>query len=59
MGGSEAKKGPGSDFFVLKSPHRETPKNVIKQNRENLGLAFIVDFLGENFSTRFFGKTFL
>jgi hypothetical protein len=39
VGGSEAKKGPGSDLFVsiffmvfLKSPHRETPKNknVIK-----------------------------
>jgi hypothetical protein len=41
VGGSEAKKGLGSDFLFrfffivfLNSPHRETPKNVIKQIRK-------------------------
>jgi hypothetical protein len=28
----------------LNSPHRETPKNVIKKNREKVGFGFLVDF---------------
>jgi hypothetical protein len=30
------------DFFIvfLNSPHRETPKNVIKKNREKIGFGF-------------------
>jgi hypothetical protein len=52
-----------SDFFprffivFLNSPHRETPKNMIKQNREKIGLGFFCRFF-KNFSTRFFCKTF-
>jgi hypothetical protein len=49
---SALKKGPGSDFppifFVvvfLNSPHRETPKNVIKQNRGARGKKQVLDFL--------------
>jgi hypothetical protein len=35
VGGSEAKKGPGSDFLpiflgLLNSPHRETPQNAAR-----------------------------
>jgi hypothetical protein len=44
VGGSEAKKGPGSDLF---SPHRDTPKNVIK--RFVFGFRFFVDFLVKTF----------
>jgi hypothetical protein len=34
-------------FFIvfLNSPHRETPKNVIKNNYEKIGFGFFVDFL--------------
>jgi hypothetical protein len=34
------------DFFIvfLNSPHRETPKNVIKQNREKIGFGFFCRF---------------
>jgi hypothetical protein len=48
------------DFFIvfLNSPHRETPKNVIKQNREKIGLGFFCRFFCKNFSTPFFCKTF-
>jgi hypothetical protein len=50
VGGSEAKKGPESGVFsifgvVLSiSPHRETPKNVIKQNQEKKTLGFWSNF---------------
>jgi hypothetical protein len=51
VGGSEAKKDLGSDLFFryvfivfLNSPHRETPKNVVKKNREKIGFGFLVDF---------------
>jgi hypothetical protein len=69
--GSEAKKGPGSDLFFryfvcvcvfFKSPHRETPKNVIKQNREKVGFGFLVEFFffsKKTFRHDFFFKTFL
>jgi hypothetical protein len=54
VGRSEAKKGPGSDLFrfcfmvFLISPHRETPKNVIKENREKVGLGFSKRFFLQN-----------
>jgi hypothetical protein len=41
VSGSEAKKGPGSVFFryffmvFLNSPHRKTPKNVVKTKSRN------------------------
>jgi hypothetical protein len=46
-------------FFIvfLNSPHRETPKNVIKTNREKIGFGFLSIFY-KNFSTRFFCVTF-
>jgi hypothetical protein len=55
VGWSEAKKGPGSDFFdiffmvFLNSPHRETPKNVIKNNQENIGFGFLVECFVKTF----------
>jgi hypothetical protein len=62
---SAAKKGPGSDFlcvifFVVffYSPHRETPKNVIKQNREKIGLGFLVELFVKDFVTVFFANLF-
>jgi ubiquitin C-terminal hydrolase len=69
VGSPEAKKVPVpglvsffSRFFIvfLNSPHRETPKNVIKQNREKIGLGFFVDCFVKTFrhDTRFFCKTF-
>jgi hypothetical protein len=51
VGESEAKKGPGSDlfsiFFVvfLNSPHRETPKNVIKKIDKKSVWDFVTIFL--------------
>jgi hypothetical protein len=47
------------DFFImfLNSPHRETPKNVIKKIEKKSVLDFLSIFL-KNFSTQFFGKTF-
>jgi hypothetical protein len=41
---------PPPDFFIvfLNSPHRETPKNVIKKNREKIGFGF--------FCKTFFGR---
>jgi hypothetical protein len=39
------------------SPHRETPKKVIKTNRENIGFGFFVDFFVKAFRHDFFGKT--
>jgi hypothetical protein len=60
VGGSEAKKGPGSDFFpqyfsmvVLNSPRRETPKNVMKENRETTGFGLSVVFFVKDFDTAF------
>ena len=49
-----------SRFFIvfLNSPHRETPKNVIKENREKIGLGFFCRFFCKKFSTRFFCQTF-
>jgi hypothetical protein len=50
----------GGIFFVvfLNSPRRETPKNVIKQNRENIGSDFC-RFFCKDLSTRFFVERFL
>jgi hypothetical protein len=54
-----------SDFFqvffsvFLNSPHQETPKNVIQQNREKIGLGFFVDFFVKTFRHDFFLKRFL
>jgi hypothetical protein len=50
-----------SDIFLivfLNSPHRETPKNVIKKNREKIGFRFLVDFFVKTFRHDFFCKTF-
>jgi hypothetical protein len=51
--------GMGSDLFFryflivfLNSPHRETPKNVIKQNRETIGFGFLVDFFVKTLTDR-------
>jgi hypothetical protein len=50
VGGSAYEKGLGSDLFFryvfivfLNSPHRETPKNVIKQIREKIGFGFLAE----------------
>jgi hypothetical protein len=40
------------------SPHRETPKNVIKENREKFGFRFLVDFFVKHFRHDFFVKHF-
>jgi hypothetical protein len=60
VGGSEAKKGLGSDLFFryfvivfLNSPHRETPKNAIKKSRKSRFWIF-GRIVWENFSPRFF-----
>jgi hypothetical protein len=47
------------DFFIvfLNSPHRETPKNVIKKIEKQSVLDFFVDFFEKLFDT-IFGKTF-
>jgi hypothetical protein len=40
------------DIFLvvfLNSPHRETPKNVIKENQEQIGFGFLVEFFGKFF----------
>jgi hypothetical protein len=49
------------DFFIvfLNSPHRETPKNVMKTNREKIGFGFFWSIFLIFFSTRFFVKRFL
>jgi hypothetical protein len=41
------------DFLIvfLHSPHRETPKNVIKKNREKIGFGFLVDVFEKLFDT--------
>jgi hypothetical protein len=64
VGGSNAKKGPGSDFFweifyrVFLLPHQETPKNVIKKEQEKNGFGFLVDFFVKTYQHDFFCKTF-
>jgi hypothetical protein len=65
IGRSEAKKGPGSFFlssryFVMvfsNPPRRETPKNVIKKNREKKFWIFVDVFV--NTFERCFCKKFL
>jgi hypothetical protein len=56
VGSSEAKKVPGlarfpPDIFIVFSYSRETPKNVIKLNREKIGFGFFVDFFVKLFDT--------
>jgi hypothetical protein len=65
LGSSGAKKVPGMVRFILRffimflnSPHRETPKNVIKENREKIGFGFFCRLFCKNLTTRFFCKTF-
>jgi hypothetical protein len=65
VGGSEYEKGLGPDFFFrlffvvfLNSPHRETPKNVIKQFREKVGFGFLIEFFVKTFRHDFVCKTF-
>jgi hypothetical protein len=57
---TRTKSGSRPIFFVvfLKSPHRETPKNVIKKNREKVGFGFLVEFFEKLFDTIFFAKRF-
>jgi hypothetical protein len=45
-------------FFIVffNSPHRETPKNVIKKNREKVGFGFLVEFFVKTFRHDFFQK---
>jgi hypothetical protein len=38
-------------------PGRETPKTMVKKNREKISLGFLVDFF-QKLSTRFFCKMF-
>jgi hypothetical protein len=45
--------------IVLNSPRRETPKNVIKTNREEIGFGFFVDFFVKAFRHDFFVKRFV
>jgi hypothetical protein len=46
-------------FIVcLNSPHRETPKNVTKKNREKIGFGFLIDFFVKPFRHDFFVKRF-
>jgi hypothetical protein len=42
----------------LNSPHRETPKNVKKENREKIGFGFFVDFFVKHFRHDCFVKLF-
>ena len=44
--------------MFLNSPYRETPKNVIKKNREKVGFGLLVEFFVKTFRHDFFGKTF-
>jgi hypothetical protein len=62
--GQRPKKDQGQIFFdifivFLNSPHRETPKNVIKKNREKIGFGFLVEFFVKVFDTICFTKRFL
>jgi hypothetical protein len=50
------------DIFLmvfLNSPHRETPKNVIKKIEKKIGFGFLVDFFVQAFRHHFFAKRFL
>jgi hypothetical protein len=49
------------DFFIvfLNSPHRETPKNVIKKIEKQSVWDFFVDFFVKTFRHDFFVKHFL
>jgi hypothetical protein len=49
------------DLFIafLNCPQRETPKNVIKGNREKIGFGFIVDFFVKTFRHDFSVKRFM
>jgi hypothetical protein len=50
------------DFFIaffFYSPHWETPKNVMKTNREIIGFGFFVDFFVKSFPHDLFAKRFL
>jgi hypothetical protein len=65
VGGSEAKKGPGQIYFLwyffmafLNSPHRETPKNVIKKIAKQSVLDFPPIFLQKLFDAICFVKRF-
>jgi hypothetical protein len=65
VGSSEAKKVPGlvsffGEIFIvfLNSPHRETPKNVIKKIEKKSGLGFLSIFC-KTFRHDFFVKRFL
>ena len=48
------------DFFIvfLNSPHRETPKNVIKKIDKKSVLDFFVDFFEKLFDTNFWQNVF-
>jgi hypothetical protein len=47
-------------FIVfLNSPHRETPKNVIKKIEKKISFGFLVEFLIKTFRHDFFVKPFL
>jgi hypothetical protein len=67
VGESEYGKGMGSNivfsiFFImfLNSPHRETPKNVIKkiEQKAKIGFGFFVEFFVKFFRHDVFFKTF-
>jgi hypothetical protein len=45
-------------IVFLNSPHRETPKNVRKKNREKVGFGFLVNFLLKLFDTIFLQNVF-
>jgi hypothetical protein len=59
VGGSEAKKGPGSDLFldilypVFELPSPRDAQKLDKANREKIGLFFWPNFLLKLFDTIF------
>jgi hypothetical protein len=64
VGQSRGQKRPVLDLFLniflivlLGSPHRETPKNVMKKIEKKIGFGFFVDFFVKSFDT-IFCKTF-
>jgi hypothetical protein len=66
VSGSKAKKGLGANVFVWyffmvfsNSPRRETPKNLIKQNRGKFGFGGFVVFLVILFQHGPFAKVFV
>jgi hypothetical protein len=64
VGGSEAKKGLGSDLFfvtfyrVFELPSPRNAQKRDKQNRERIGFGFLVEFFVKTFRHDFFCKTF-